>query len=273
MKKPFAKALFLSFALFAVTAHSNEETERTLPFERGENIVVNSRPLSPQKKMLMEKNRQEELERTAELEEEDFELTSLMIPIKDKDFITLASQSIPQTPTIASSSLYHWIDYFPQDNIVKTEDGAEWVFDKNDNYIMHTWRSGDAIVISPKGRWLWGSNYAYIMTNKTLGTSVDVNLFLGPIAFGSYSTWIIGIDQNNGQVYLLNGQGERTIWEISNVDLYLFKDWEVNDTLIIGQNDSWLWWFSSYNHILVNVNMNHFVRARQISSTPHYLQG
>ena len=131
-------------------------------------------------------------------------------------------------------------------------------------------RPGDTIVISPKARWFWGSNYSYVMTNKELGTAIDGNLLLGPVAFGVYSTWIVGIDYNLGQVYLLNGQGERTVWEISNVDLYLFKDWEVNDTLIMGLNDSWFCWLSSYNHIVVNVNMNHTVRARQISSTPNY---
>ncbi len=271
MKRTLARMLFTSFVMLAIAGNAEEVLQDEVTSNLEENVVVDSRPLSTQKKELLEKQRQTESEQSEELSKEDaLELSSLIIPIKEKEFIALASHHMNHTATTISPSLYHWIDFFPQDNIVKTEDGAEWIYDNSDSYIQRTWRPGDTIVISPKGRWLWGSNYSYVMTNKDLGTAIDVNLFLGPIAFGNYSTWIVGIDYNLGQIYLLNGQGERTVWEISNVDLYLFKDWEVNDTLIMGLNDSWFWWLSSYNHIVVNVNMNHTVRARQISSTPNY---
>jgi len=186
------------------------------------------------------------------------------------EYASLVSNELNHTCVNDSTALFHQVDHFPQDNIVQTEDGAEWIFESSNNYIMRTWRPGDVVVITPKGKWLWGSNYSYVMTNKQLGSSVDVNLFLGPIAFGSLSTWVVGIDLMNNHIYVLNGDGERSVWEISNVDEYLFREWEVNDTLIVGENDSWLWWFSTYNNILINVNMNHHVRAKQISSTPNY---
>jgi|GEM_PF-1538031 len=270
MKKALAKTLFTSFALLAIAGNA-EETLQDGASNLEENVIVDSRPLPPSKKKQLEQQRKAESEQTDELSsQEELELSVLKIPILPQDYIALASNSSSHTAANVSPSLYHWIDFFPQDNIVKTEDGAEWIFDSSDPSILRTWRSGDTIVIAPKGRWLWGSNYSYVMTNKDLGNSIDVNLFLGPIAFGSYSTWIVGVDQNLGQIYVLNGQGERGVWEISNVDLYLFKEWEINDTLVVGQNDSWLWWFSSFNHIIVNVNMNHNVRARQISSNSNY---
>ncbi len=204
------------------------------------------------------------------IKKEEPELASLIIPIKGMEYASLVSNELNHTCVNGSTALYHQIDHFPQDNVVQTEDGAEWIFESSNNYILRTWRPGDVVVITPKGKWLWGSNYSYVMTNKQLGSSVDVNLFLGPIAFGSLSTWVVGIDMVNKQIYVLNGDGERSVWEISNVDEYLFKEWEVNDTLIVGENDSWLWWFSSYNNILINVNMNHHVRAKQISSSTNY---
>ena len=273
MKKALVRTLFTCFALVAIASNAEEDVQNEDVQNTEKNVVVDSRPLSPEKKKIMEKNRKAESEvADAVSEEEDsVEVSSLIIPIKDKEYIALASNQMNHTAISISPSLFHWIDNFPQDNIIKTEDGAEWIFDNSNNYLLRTWHLGDTIVITPKGRWIWGSNYSYVMTNKDLGTSIDVNLFLGPVAFGNYSTWIVGIDKNLGQIYLLNGQGERTVWEVSNVDLYLFQDWEVNDTLIVGQNDSWLWWFSSYNHIILNVNMNHNVRARQMSSNPNYI--
>jgi hypothetical protein len=271
MKKVLTKTLFTGLACLTISGYSLDSHQEDTSSNSQENVNVNSRPLSQEKQQQMQSSRMSESEEASdEAYEYRVELSTLIIPIKDKDFVTLASSQPNQMGSVVNLSLYHWIESFPQDNIIKTEDGAEWIFDKNDNYILRTWRPSDTIVVSPKGRWLWGSNYSYVMVNKDLGSSIDVNLFLGPVAFGNFSTWIVGIDQNNGHIYLLNGMGERTVWEISNVDLYLFKDWEVNDTLIVGQNDSWFWWFSSYNHILINVNMNHFVRARQISGSSVY---
>ncbi|MCX6989461.1 MAG: hypothetical protein NTX49_00090, partial [Chlamydiae bacterium] len=76
------------------------------------------------------------------------------------------------------------------------------------------------------------------------------------IAFGSYTHWIIGMDYTSGHVYLENG----STWTISTNDLFIFNDWAINDTIILGSNDSW---FSSYDSLLINVNMNNYVRARK----------
>lgn len=267
MKKAFAKTLFTCLAMFAIAGYANRSLEQEFDSDIQENVIVDSRPLSPQKKFQMEQSRQAEDEGVDYPSgDEAIELSSLVIPIKQKDFITLASNH--DNGVSISSSLYHKIDFFPQINILKTKDGAEWIFD--DPSIPYKWHPGENLVISPKGRWIWGSNYSYVITNVDRGTSIDVNLFLGPKDHGEFTTWIVGIDQNNVHVYLMNGRNERTVWEISRADYELFKEWEVNDTLIIGRNDSWYWWLSSFNHILVNVNMNHYVRARQISSNPYH---
>lgn len=279
MKKGLATTLFTCLSILGFA--SDMQVEQALDSERDmlteENVIVDSRPLSSKKKKLMQQRRQEEAQESEELsDQETVELSAggLIIPIKTHNLTTLASNYMNATAASYSPYLYHWIDGFPQTNILKLEDGSEWIFDANkDGYIVRSWRPGDTLVIAPMGGWLWGSNYGYVLTNKDLGTSISVNPFLGPIAFGPLTTWIVGIDYNISQVYLLNGQGERTVWEVSNTDQYLFKEWAVNDTIIVGENSSWLWWFSSYNHIMINVNMNHNVRARQVSSSPNFRNG
>ncbi|NGX38293.1 MAG: hypothetical protein K1000chlam2_01466 [Chlamydiae bacterium] len=269
MKKALTSTLFTSFFLLAVAGNAEEETyQDEISNVLEKNVIVDSRPLSPESKKLMEQKRQEESEECENpSDEETLELTGTTIPIKWNNLIALTANELHSTAANYTPYLYHWIENIPQENIVEIEDGSEWIFDKNDAHVLRNWRASDTIVISPKGNWLWSSNYAYVMTNKDLSSSINVNLMLGPIAFGPRSTWIIGLDDNLGQVYVLNGQGDRTVWEVSHTDLYLFKEWQHDDTLIIGENDGWLWWFSAYNCIIINVNSNHFVRARQISSS------
>lgn len=267
MKKSIQKALFTSLTIVSCALQAIGCCAEDCDCEREENVVVDSRPLSPDLKTFMETSRQSEIELSEELSEQEItELSSLIIPIKEKEpMICLASNGSKNTAAFIPPYPSLSFDYFPQENIIKTRDGSEWIFDKNDAHVVYNWRRDDHIVVSPKGRWFWGSNYCYVLTNKDRNASVDVNLFLGPVAYGERSTWVIGINHVNGQIFVVDGYGNRSTLEVSHVDMYLFRDWEVNDTLIIGQNDSWLWWLSSYNHILINVNMNHYVRARQIS--------
>ena len=164
----------------------------------------------------------------------------------------------------------HWIDHFPSEgNLIELDDHSRWIFDFNDAHIIRYWQPSDQIVISPKENcYLWGSNFDYVLTNQGTGTSVNVNPYLGPVEGGVRTTWIEGIDFNNGRVYLKNGEGVSSVWEISNNDIDLFEDWRPGNALIIGVNNSWLWWFSSFNFIIINVNHNHYVRARMILPAP-----
>lgn len=152
------------------------------------------------------------------------------------------------TPTYA----HHWLISAAYDgSIVELEDGSNWKLAPN--YSVFSWKVGDPMVITPNHSWL--SDYNYYVVNKFTGSYVAADLIVGPIAFGPYTHWVIGIDYTSGHVYLENG----TTWTISSSDNFIFRDWAINDTIIIGANDSW---FSSYDSILINVNMNNYVRAR-----------
>jgi hypothetical protein len=154
-----------------------------------------------------------------------------------------------------SSFSTHWINTISAyGDTIEIEDGSWWKISSSDSYTALSWRPGDQVSITPNSGWF--SSYTYCLTNRNTGSYVKANLNVGPVAYGANSHWINSIDYLTGHVFLENG----TCWCISNNDSYIFREWAPNDCIIIGLNDSW---FTSYDHILINVNMNTFLRAKQ----------
>lgn len=147
----------------------------------------------------------------------------------------------------------HWLINATYDgSVVELEDGSHWKL--SPNYSVFSWKVGDPIVVTPNHSFF--SEYNYYIVNKFTGSYVAADLIVGPLTFGPYTHWVIGIDYASGHVFLENG----TTWTVSANDTFVFNDWAINDTVIIGSNDSW---FSSYDTILINVNMNNYVRSKK----------
>lgn len=134
------------------------------------------------------------------------------------------------------------------------EDGSRWEISPSDQHILYNWRRDDILVITPNSSWF--SPYDYYVTNATNNTYVKANLLEGPIAFGPYSHWVVDIDYVGGHIFLDN----QMVWCIDPKDGYLLSEWSINDHVIFGANDSL---FSKYNFILINVNMEEHLRAKQ----------
>lgn len=130
---------------------------------------------------------------------------------------------------------------------IEFEDGSIWTVYSGDAYKTLNWLPSDLIVITPNHAWF--SVYNFRLTNQNTGVSVETNLTLGPIYNAPFTHWITAIDYYNDVVYLEDG----TIWNMSYFDDSIVRKWVVNDTVIIGINDSWL--SSSRPNILINVNM------------------
>ncbi len=137
---------------------------------------------------------------------------------------------------------------------VEIEDGSVWKVSTYDGSRAQGWRSTDPLMITQNNRWF--SSYAYRIVNQNTNTSIEANLFLGPIKHGQYSRYISDMDTTRGLIKLT----DTTHWEISSGDLAIFRDWAVNDSIIIGYNSGW---DSSSEGLLINVTMNNYVRARQ----------
>ena len=142
---------------------------------------------------------------------------------------------------------------------VELEDGSVWKICHYDGYKAMQWRSHDPITITQNHRWF--SSYRYRIVNQNSGESLEANLFLGPLEYGQNTLYVTGIDRIAGDLIITNGFGEALRWEISSNDLSVFQNWAVHDAIIIGQNSSW---DKGCETLLINVNMNNSVRARQI---------
>ncbi|HLB52544.1 MAG TPA: hypothetical protein VJK48_02405 [Chlamydiales bacterium] len=141
---------------------------------------------------------------------------------------------------------------------VKLEDGSIWNVGRYDSYRLQNWRVNDTVTITQNHSWF--SSYKYRIVREQTGSTIEANLFLGPIEQGPYTLYIITLDPVQGLIHLMSGKGELTRWEISSSDRNLFAEWRFGDAVIIGQNTGWDRTCESY---LINVNENAGVRAKQ----------
>lgn len=164
-------------------------------------------------------------------------------------------------PPIYYSNSHHWLNAVTVlDNnqyTLELEDGSVWKINSYDGVKALNWRANDPLTITQNNRWF--SKHDYRLINKSNGTSVEANLFLGPIEQGQYSRFIIGVDHNRREIML----SDNTHWEISYLDASIFKDWTLNDYVIIGTNSNTSIWDSGSDALLINVNLNNATRAKQ----------
>ncbi|KAF3363211.1 Uncharacterized protein PHSC3_000225 [Chlamydiales bacterium STE3] len=150
---------------------------------------------------------------------------------------------------------------------IKLEDGSIWTVASSDTTIVLNWlRQQDqnlavggaslSLVITPNHSWF--STYMFRMTEQSTGTSVKVNMYLGPIYNGLYTHWIVAINYYTQEICLEDG----SVWRLSGLDAGIFNKWLLNDTVIIGVNDGFL--STSKPNILINVNTLTYSRAKCI---------
>ncbi len=161
-------------------------------------------------------------------------------------------------PPIYFSNSHHWLISITvldlQQYSLELEDGSGWQVNSYDGAKALNWRTNDPLTITQNNRWF--SRYNYRIINKANGTSVEANLFKGPLIEGIYTRYIIGIDLHRSELIL----SDNTRWEISYLDNSIFFDWALSDAIIIGMNSSW---DSKSEALLINVNMNNAARAKQ----------
>lgn len=142
---------------------------------------------------------------------------------------------------------------------VELEDGSVWKICYYDGYKAMQWRSRDPLTITQNHRWF--TSYSYRIVNQNTGESLEANLFLGPIEYGEDTFYIIDIDLVAGDLTIIKGSGETIRWEVSSNDMPAFQSWALHDAIIIGQNSGW---DTNCEALLINVNKNHSILAKQI---------
>lgn len=165
------------------------------------------------------------------------------------------------SPQILYSKAHHWLNAITVlDNgeyTLELEDGSCWKVCQTDGSKALYWKTKDPLTITQNNRWF--SKYNYRIINKSNGISIEANLFLGPILLGEHSRYITSINHERGEIML----SDYSHWDVSYGDYSSFKNWAVNDYVILGIDSSSYFWQSPADALLINVNMNNGVRAKQ----------
>jgi hypothetical protein len=231
-------------------------------------VPVRSRDMDPVKRELMERLRAREAEESEKRmqanEQEGVQRASSAMNSSGSQF--MFAPLMMSQPKISLASSYSYGYAFPINchslisisdsfHSVEIEDGSHWEISPMDSYVLRNWRRGDSLTITPNSSWLCA--YDYYITNKSDNSYVRANLSpIGPKEYGPYSHWIVDIDYFGGHVYLEN----KMIWCVDPQDMYILKEWQISDHIITGKHNSW---FSPYDHILINVNMDNFIHVKQ----------
>ncbi len=260
LSKKFILPSLASLLLFNAHLIADETTQENTEASIDGHVSVRSRDMDPAKREHMQSVRAEQSddEQTSDKTEAQRALrkASNKIVSSQNQFMLAPRHMTRPELTLASYAFpinCHWLTSIADTNrSLELEDGSHWEVSPSDAYTLRNWRREDSLVITPNYSWL--SSYDYYITNKSNNSFVKANLYVGPVAFGPYSHWIVDIQ--SGHVYLEN----QMIWCISPQDINVLRDWAVNDHVIFGVHDSW---FSPFDHILINVNMDNHIRVKQ----------
>lgn len=145
-------------------------------------------------------------------------------------------------------------------DVIQIEDQSKWTVRPEDRWKLRHWLPEHTVIITQNPKWCWncGRFYPYKMVNCYDSTEIQVEMQRGPNYDHPKSRWIVGINQKKGLV-MLNGE-KSSKWEVESYDVNTLKDWEINDTIIVGVNKSW---FTQSTNILINVECGQFVRASE----------
>lgn len=148
-------------------------------------------------------------------------------------------------------------------SIVELEDGAQFTIADSDRDEIMEWRTYTPIAISPNTYWY--SNHDFLMTNCLTGTYVRAKFTEEPLTEHPFTNTIFYIDPFEGIIILEDGRGNQTSWEIDQQDLELSRQWEKDETIVIGVYDNWYSKFVSKSRFILinykNLSTTKFIRA------------
>src|SRR5579872_4860788 len=179
----------------------------------------------------------------------------MLIAGEYSDYKPLPVNFFDSYPSVIFSSMPHWlIGTSSLGDSIEIEDSSIWKINGYDSYKALSWRSNDPLLITQNTRWF--SSYNYKIVNQATGSSLEANLIIGPLQFGALTKTIAFIDWHMGEIVLT----DLSRYQISCYDISVFSNWQINDAVIVGYNSGW---DSNCESILINVNMDNFIRAKQ----------
>lgn len=165
-----------------------------------------------------------------------------------------------------STSFYETLDFEPETHLIRLTDGSQWKVSPSDLHKLSGWKAAQPITIEVDN-WSWGyltlgnKHYIYRLVNATTGSSVEALLYKGSNINSPQYRQIEGLLKSSLQVSLNDG----STWAVSSSDYLLFQEWVIKDTVVIGSvKKGWFDCCNNYHYILINVDSNHFVRAKKL---------
>lgn len=235
LHKIFKKNMFLAcFAVLSALSFPLTGSEK----EKDQRVEVGARALSHKETLALKEERSQEGQ---DRQSNDVELKG-----KGKSLSLFSRYLHPNT--------VHWVNALtPKGGMIEIEDGSMWKVSPHDSYKVQGWLPGDELYITQNTSWF--SIYDYRLHNRMTGSSVETNLSLGPLLNNPYTHWITDINLSQNLVLLEDGSS----WEVYSGDALLLKKWLATDVVVVGVNQGWC--SSTRPCLLINVNMNQYVRA------------
>ncbi len=232
MKKVTILSLFLTLSSVFLVA---DETAT-------EQFPLNSSPLTPENQALVEQ---------IEKQKEENEATALA---KFSQYLQVSQEALAyiDMQTFADHVIYG----FPQENMLRLDDGSDWTVDQSDVRELRKWKLGHIVLLYPRKG---DTNKPFMFYNQSINSTLKVNPYAGPTVNGLKTNLIIGLDPRLGHIYLRNGGNERSSWAIDKSYWPLFQEWGNGHPIIIANyNKSWLekyfpHFFPSYDFVLFNI--------------------
>ena len=250
------KMMLPALAGLVLTSASLFSEENSAEMAMEEHVGVGSREMDPTEREMIEQQRAQEHEDTVANTEGQQILRRIANKLKEADSapqFSLAPRQMFKAELTPVSYAWNCHTLAGFDNrYLSMEDGSKWEFPSTDVCTLRWWGLGHVLVVSPN--YSWFSSFDYYISNQNTGTYVTANLFDGPVAFGPFSHWIVDIDYIGGHIYMEN----QMIWCANPSDMSIVRNWKKNDHIILGTYSSW---FSSYDTVLINVNMDDHIRA------------
>lgn len=210
-------------------------------------IPIGTRGMTRAEYVMMQEKRAEVADENPELQKE-VELRQSNLP---KGRSELTARSTAKIYDITHQGAIHFPNVITG-NVLEIEDGSLWAICSSHLYKTTNWITTDKLIITQNT--IWFSSYDHCVVNLTTGDTIHVNLAEGPFRNGAHTRWIIGIDYINRNLVLDDG----SVWYVSSMDSSIMYNWAIDDTIIIGVNDGW---YSSKNHILINVRKINYACA------------
>lgn len=153
---------------------------------------------------------------------------------------------------INQDAYYHLVAVNDDYSVVQLHDGSKWSVAYYDRAKVAKWVGDDNLFIKPCISWF--STCRYVIHNRALNMTVEVNLKSAPLDNCAYTYSVIDICLAKSYVLL----SDQTIWRVN--DSYTFPKWRVGDRIVVGVNN--LWREAEDKHILINTDIKNAPYSR-----------